>query len=518
MGLREKVRPPGMRGEAELAVAKNVSVNEGHAKQEADPREDRQESPGQRRSAAGTLYIQPYLNSTGVQGSGGWRKGEVLRMRMDRLPSFLQDSCVQQSSPKDLHLTGEETWVKEVEVCHIPVEEITCDDIKETEENATQPHEVVLRRPAHGLWLLGGRRALSMFVFPDDQRTQQGMRNNHQERFSRPHSVCMLAAANSCSLSPPASFPNSQGCPDVFQRCRTRRAELRVIDGIKPDMPPSFNLLPHTQEEPPIRRSLKSSGKPRPVSMTVLELKEYREELTSHTSTSSLPRPGFRWKWFGRQTQLKDEMAVQTSVRQKEPVVSKAEVPKTTFGSLRRTLSLRIRRNRNQAEQEDRTGRRRTSSIGEKSMQSAHPFSYLTGRTLAPTHEQDEEQGATQYIQFQTRGKLSVMEVPLRPAKLTQPTKQTPSEPSFWQLIANRFRKKEPLSGNRSEVCSESQTVGSHPPARNKKSDSVAIGTPPGTGFHKGQGKLCKMHKFRPTPWVCFVRRGPECSLESRTN
>ncbi|XP_056593779.1 arf-GAP with GTPase, ANK repeat and PH domain-containing protein 3 isoform X2 [Triplophysa dalaica] len=488
MGLQEKVRPPGMRGEAELAVAKNVRVNEGHAKQEADPREDRKESPGQRRSSAGTLYMQPYLNSTGVKGSGGWRKGEVLRMRMDRLPSFLQDSCVQQSSPKDLHLTGVETWVKEVEVCHIPVEEITCDDIKETEENATQPNEVVLRRPAHGLWLLGGRRALSMFVFPDDRRTQQGTRNNHQE---------------------------SQGCPDVFQRCRTRRAELRAIDGIKPDMPPSFNLLPHTQEEPPIRRSLKSSGKPRPVSMTVLELKEYREELTSHTSTSSLPRPGFRWKWFGRQTQLKDEMAVPTSARQKEPVVIKAEVPKTTFGSLRRTLSLRIRRNRNQAEQEDRTGRRRTSSIGEKSMQSAHPFSYLTGRTLAPTHEQDEEQGATQYIQFQTRGKLSVMEVPLRPAKLTQPTKQTPSERSFWQLIANRFRKKEPLSGNRSEICSESQMVGSHPPARNKKPDSVAIGTLPGTGFHKGQDSFVNSQEWTLSRSVPELKVGIVGNLSS---
>lgn len=495
------MRPPtqtGMRGEAELKVAKNVTEDEGHAKQEADPREDRQESPRQRRSAAGTLYRRLYLNGTGVQGSEGWRKGEVLRMRTDRLPSFLQDSCVQQSSAKDLHLTGEETWVKEV--CCIPVEEISCDDIGATQENVTQPNEVVLRRPAHGLRLLGGRRALSMFVFPDDRRTQEST-TNYQARFSRPRSVCMLA--NSCSLSPPASFPNSQGCPGVFQRCRTRRAELRAIDGLKPDMPPSFNLLPRTQEEPPIRRTLKSTGKPRPVSMTVLELKEHREELTSHTSTSSLPRPGFRWRWFGRQTQAKDEMVVQ-----KAPVVSKAEAPKTTFGSLRRSLSLRIRRNRNQPEQEDRTGRRRTSSIGEKSVQSAHPFSYLTGRTLAPTHEQDEEQGATQYIQYQTRGKVSVMEVPLRPAKLIQPTKQTQSEPSFWQLLASRFRRKEPSSGNRSEVCAESQAVGIHPPARKKKPDSVAIETPPGTGFRKGQGKLCNMHKFHPGS--DFVRRGPE--------
>nr|XP_055038381.1 arf-GAP with GTPase, ANK repeat and PH domain-containing protein 3 isoform X1 [Misgurnus anguillicaudatus] len=523
MGLQEEVQTlsqtegAGMRGEAELEASKNNVVKyEDDANQEADPRE----SPGQRRSAAGKLNRWLYLNGTGVQGSEGWRKGEVLRMRTDRLPSFLQDSCVRQSSAEDFDLTGDEktTWAKElrgagVEVCHIPVEEISCNDINATQQNATQPHVVVLRRPAHGLRLLGRRRTMSIFVFPDDNQRQT---NEHQERISRPYSVCMLAATNSSSLS----LPNNQDCPDVVRRCRTRRAELHAIDGLKADMPPSANLFPHSQEEPPpIRRSLRSRGRPRPVSMTVLELKERsgsREELKTHTSTTSLPRPSFRWRWFGRHTPEKEEVGAQTIVRQNEPVISKEEGPKRTFGSLRRSLSLRIKRNRNQPEQEDKTERRRTASIGEKSVPTAYPFSYLTGRTLAPTREQDEDHsGATQYIEYQTRGKVTVLEVPLRPAKLTQPTKQTQSEPSFWQLIASRFKRKDPLSSNRSEVCSESRAVGSQPLVRNTKPDSVAIETLAGIGLHKGQDSFVNSQEWTLSRSVPELKVGIVGNLSS---
>lgn len=133
-------------------------------------------------------------------------------------------------------------------------------------------------------------------------------------------------------------------------------------------------------------------------------------------------------------------------------------------------------------------------------MQTTRPFSYLTGRMLTPAREQDEDQGVTQYIQYQIQGKVAVLEVPLRPAKLTKPTKQLQPETSFWQLIASRFKRKDPLSSNKSELCTESQAVGSHPPARNKKPDSVAIETLAGIGLRKGQGKLCKMHNFIPHP------------------
>uniref|UniRef100_A0A8C1E1E4 Arf-GAP with GTPase, ANK repeat and PH domain-containing protein 3 n=1 Tax=Cyprinus carpio carpio TaxID=630221 RepID=A0A8C1E1E4_CYPCA len=424
-------------------------------------------------------------------------------MRTDRLPPLLQDSCVQQAAAEDFNLAVEDkAWIEELraDVCHIPIKELNCNVF--FVENATEPHVVVLRRPAHGLRLLGSRRALSMFVFPDDNRRHQTTATDHQDSSTRPRSDCMLAATNSNNDLLPTSTPSKQGCPDVVQRCRSRHAELHAIDSLKPDMPPSVNLFPHPLEEPPIHRTLKSKNKPRPVSMTVLELSKERsgsrDEFASHasTGTGSLPRPGFRWRWFGRQSTGKEVVVKQTKL--KEP--NKTEEPKTTFGSLRRSLSLRMRRNRNQPEQENRTERRRTSSIGEQSMQTTRPFSYLTGRMLTPAREQDEDQGATQYIQYQTRGKVAVLEVPLCPAKLTKPTKQLQPETSFWQLIASRFKRKDPLSSNKSELCTESQAVGSHPAVRNKKTDSVAIETLAGIGLRKGQGKLCKMHNFIPHP------------------
>ncbi|XP_016379437.1 arf-GAP with GTPase, ANK repeat and PH domain-containing protein 1-like [Sinocyclocheilus rhinocerous] len=527
MGLQEEVQtltPSGgaetRRGEAELGVVKNnvgEEEEDDDERQEADQREERRKSPGQRRSAVGKPNRWLYLSST---GNGGWRKGEVLRMRTDRLPLFLQDSCVQQASAEDFDLAGEEkAWTGElsVDVCHIPIKELSCNAV--FLENATEPHVAVLRRPAHGLRLLGSRRAVSMFVFPDDNRRHQNTATNHQGSSAKPHSDCMLAATNSNNNILPASTPNKQGCPNVIQRCRTRRVELRAIDGLKPDMPPSVNLFPHPLEEPPIRRTLKSKNKPRPVSMTVLELNKERigsrDELASHasTGTGSLPRPGFRWRWFGRQATGKEVVVKQTSTRLKEP--NKTEEPKTTFGSLRRSLSLRMRRNRNQLEQENRTEWRRTSSIGEQSMQTTRPFSYLTGRMLTPAHEQDEDQGATQYIQYQTRGKVAVLEVPLHPAKLTKPTKHLQPETSFWQLIASRFKRKDPLSSNKSELFTESQADGSHPPARNKKPDSVAIETLAGISFRKGQDSFVNSQEWTLSRSVPELKVGIVGNLSS---
>uniref|UniRef100_A0A673LIG4 Arf-GAP with GTPase, ANK repeat and PH domain-containing protein 3 n=1 Tax=Sinocyclocheilus rhinocerous TaxID=307959 RepID=A0A673LIG4_9TELE len=356
-----------------------------------------------------------------------------------------------------------------------------------------------------------------MFVFPDDNRRLQTTATDHQDSSTRPRSDCMLAATKSNNDLLPTSTPSKQGCPDVVQRCRIRHAELRAIDGLKPDMPPSVNLFPHPLEEPPIRRTLKSKNKPRPVSMTVLELNKERsgsrDELASHasTGTGSLPRPGFRWRWFGRQATGKEVVVKQTTL--KEP--NKTEEPKTTFGSLRRSLSLRMRRNRNQPEQENRTERRRTSSIGEQSMQTTRPFSYLTGRMLKPAREQDEDQGATQYIQYQTRGKVAVLEVPLRPAKLTKPTKQLQPETSFWQLIASRFKRKDPLSSNKSELCTESQAVGSHPPVKNKKPDSVAIETLTGIGLRRGQDSFVNSQEWTLSRSVPELKVGIVGNLSS---
>ncbi|XP_009295860.1 arf-GAP with GTPase, ANK repeat and PH domain-containing protein 3 isoform X1 [Danio rerio] len=519
MGLQEEVQtlmPSGRaekRGEDEfIAVKSNVGEEDDDNERQANQREERQESPGQRRSAAGKLNRWLYLSST---GNRGWRKGEVLGMRTDRLP-ILRDNCTQQSSAEHFDFAGVEKALElRTGVCHIPFKELICNAV--SVENATESHVVVLQRPAHGLRLLGSRRAMSMFVFPDNNRRQQTTSTNHQDSSTRPHSFCMLEATNSKQVILPTSASTNHGFPDVVQRCRTRRAELRAIDGLKPDMPPSASLLPLRLEEPPIRRTLKSRSKPRPVSMTVLELYKERsgsrDELASHTGTGSLPRPGFRWKWFGRQATGKEMGVTQISAKLKES--NKEEAPKKMFGSLRRSLSLRMRRNRNQPEHEDRTELRRTASIGEKSMQSTRPFSYLTGRTLAPACEQDEDQGATQYIQYQTQGKVAVLEVPLRPAKLTKPTKQMQPETSFWQLIASRFKRKEPLSSNKSELSTGSQAVGSHPPVRNKKPDSVAIETLAGIGFRKGQDSFVNSQEWTLSRSVPELKVGIVGNLSS---
>ncbi|XP_067291596.1 arf-GAP with GTPase, ANK repeat and PH domain-containing protein 3 isoform X1 [Pseudorasbora parva] len=522
MGLQEELQTLApskgaeRRVEAELGVVKNDVGEEDNdsGRQEADRREERRESLGQRRSAAGKLNWWLYLRST---GNGGWRKGEVLGMRTDRLPSFFQESCVQQASAEDFDLTGgEKAWTKDAsaDVCHIPIKELNFNDI--SLENATETHVAVLRRPAHGLRLLGSRRVVSMFVFPDDKRRLQTTTGN-RDRSTRPRSVCMLATTNYSNALLPTSTPNKQGYPDVVQR--TRRAELRAIDGLKPDMPPSVSLLPYSLEEPLIHRTSKSKIKPRPVSMTVLELNKERtgsrDELASYasTDTGSLPRPGFRWRWFGRQATGKEVAVTQTSTRLKEH--NKEEGQKRTFGSLRRSLSLRMRRNRIQLEQDDQTEWRRTASIGANSMQTTRPFSYLTGRTLTPACEQDEDQGATQYIQYQTRGKVAVLEVPLRPAKLTKPTKQLQPETSFWQLLANRFKRKDPLSSNKSELCTESQAVGSHPSVRNKKTDSVAIETLAGSGFRKGQDSFVNSQEWTLSRSVPELKVGIVGNLSS---
>ncbi|TRY60608.1 hypothetical protein DNTS_007567 [Danionella cerebrum] len=247
---------------------------------EVDQREVYSETLGQR-TGARNLNRWVHLSCT---ENRGWRKGAVLGMRTDLLPPFSFDSCVQKAAAENTAVE-ENTWTKQLcpADCHVPTAAF--------KDNTSDPHVVVLRKSSPGLRLLGSRKVMSMFVFPDGNLRQQTTAHL-QDGFKRPHSVCMLTSANS----------NHTSFPDVVQRCRTRRAELRAIDGLKSDMPPSTGLLPYRLEETPIRRTFKSRSKPRPVSMTVLELnKEHRASREEHampvsTYTGSLPRPEFRWK------------------------------------------------------------------------------------------------------------------------------------------------------------------------------------------------------------------------------
>lgn len=404
-------------------------------------------------------------------------------MRTDRFPALLQDTSKLRFSISDFDSASvrRTRWIKDFNTAPI----VGCIPEKEycNGEATTECPVVVLRRSAPGARHVGSsRKTVSMYGSLDEPQKQPITTVDHEHRSRRPHSVCMLAASQSSSVLMTNSSSAKTGNFDHLQQRRYRRA----IDGLKQDMPPSFRLPPYPQQEVLPRRPLPTTGRPRPVSMTVVELKEAsrsQDELANRTfsDAASLPRSSVRWRLFGRQTQDKEAATVSASTS------SKPDRPKKRFSSLRRSLSLRLKRNCNQPEQDVVRERTWTASARDDVARSNQPFSYLTGRTLSPAYEHNEDQKGKQLIEFQTRGKVSVIEVPLAPPKLTKSLKPASSEPNFWQLITSRFRRK----ANKSEACAESQLPGSDPPAWNKKTQPVTIETLKGIDFSKGQGKLC---------------------------
>lgn len=139
----------------------------------------------------------------------------------------------------------------------------------------------------------------------------------------------------------------------------------------------------------------------------------------------------------------------------------------------------------------------RTKSTSEETTMPPRPFSYLTGRML-PTSSEEIEDGGMQYIEYHSKGKVKVMEVPLCPTKLS--SKPVQEELSIWQLIANRFRRKEqPCSGKCESQLSQSTDTGQYPLDGNNKSQPVSIVTLAGIDSHKGQGKTFKFAEFIST-------------------
>lgn len=441
-------------------------------------------------------------SSTGLGGgSRRWRwrgrDDEQFGMKTDRFAKLLPENSVEQpsqsESSKGSRDTKEEAW-----------ESSFLSQVKDFEGNGSNVNpedpsnrpQVVLRRPLHNSHPLGSnsRRVVSMYGSLPETEQQRQQRNpgaSPPGRLHRPRSVCLLGNSNSGPFSSSAgqlsSTPVSSGVGVPLRR--SRRAELRAVDGLKAELPSAFCLPPFPKDGVPRRRTRSSGKQQRPVSMTVLELKErVGSQDVLAREAPSLSR-GFRWRLFGKPAQDREPVAPPAP-----PATSaaKPEAPKGTLSSLRRSLSLRIRRNRNKTDSEPEHGsdpRCRTRSFGQDALRSAQPFSYLTGRALSPAYEKDEDQGKMQYIQYQTRGKVKVMEVPIRPAKLTD--KRTPEEPSLWQLITNRFRRKNQPTGNKSELFAESQAAGTYPPVRLKKPPPVTIETlAASTGTSKVQGKL----------------------------
>jgi hypothetical protein len=213
--------------------------------------------------------------------------------------------------------------------------------------------------------------------------------------------------------------------------------------------------------------------------MTVLELKKKscEDEPGRRGEGADADAGGFfhfRWRLFGKAPpappppppEPQDNRDKQQDDRESNPPhrSDKMEAPpKKTLGSLRRSLSLRIRRSGRPREdagpgagagaETSRPAPGRDSSVPPR------PFSYLTGRTLPPRRNQGTQAavaaaaaaaaGGTQVIQYQRQGKVKVMEVPpFSPARLGSGSvgggpAAPQEEASIWQLIANRFRRKE---------------------------------------------------------------------------
>lgn len=354
----------------------------------------------------------------------------------------------------------------------------------------------VLRRPR----LDGapfGRRTVSMYG--DPVRQQEGSLTEQERPLRRPRSVCMLACPiQALSEAGPQQDSRREDSLDVTQQYRSRKAELRAVDGLKPAVPQRPSV-----PEGVIPRVHQRSWKPRPVSMTVLELRKRgsEDEIYGHTTSDGggFLKGGFRWRLFGKAPLDKEKENDKGKQANGDPKPSRSDPPKRTISSLRRSLSLRIKRNRPRdrvAEGSEGESKEcsRTKSMVEETPLPQRPFSYLTGRILPPPNEQGEE-GGIQYIQYHSMGKVKVMEVPLYPAKLS--SKPASEEPSLWQLIANRFRRKGQLSNSKCESQQpQSKDTGKYPLAENKKPQSVAIETLADTDFNKGQGKPCKIDAF----------------------
>ncbi|XP_036822785.1 arf-GAP with GTPase, ANK repeat and PH domain-containing protein 3 isoform X2 [Oncorhynchus mykiss] len=317
------------------------------------------------------------------------------------------------------------------------------------------PRAVLRRKPSQDSAAPDSRRVVSMYGAPAWQQRGSLSDQDRTDKPRRPRSVCMLGGPN---LNPALSQPGSHrshsqqssrrvatgsldGPP---QQCWTRRAELRAVDGLKPGVLPQRTVA----EEKVVPRVLQQTWKQRPVSMTMLELRKKasgsQDELDSHRGSQVRGLFG-RWRIFGRPAQDKEKDKEGARAPCSKPP-SRLDVPKKTLSSLRRSLSLRIRRNRTRGRVEisevTAEERSRTKSIGQETSLPSRPFSYLTGRSLQPPYERDND-GGMQNIQYHSQGKVKGMEVPLYPARLSSSTKPAHEEPSVWQLIASHFRRKE---------------------------------------------------------------------------
>ncbi|XP_068196184.1 arf-GAP with GTPase, ANK repeat and PH domain-containing protein 3 isoform X1 [Antennarius striatus] len=376
----------------------------------------------------------------------------------------------------------------------------------------------VLRRPHQDESLLG-RKTLSMYGISVKQ--QRDSQLDQDRLLRRPRSVCMLTSPGPVVLESRSLQPyRKAGISENEQQYRNRKAELRAVDGLN-YVVGQRPLVP-VDVSPRVRQR---SWRARPVSMTVLEIRKKGsdDELDSHRSSSNTSgdgkgffKGGFRWRLFGKTPQDNTKERESDKDAKSSPKFNKSDPPKSTLSSLRRSLSMRIRRSRPrekvfQGLNNESKECCRTKSISEETTMTPRPFCYLTGRVL-PSAEHTEDRGM-QYIQYHSKGKVKVMEVPLCPAKLS--SNAVREEPSLWQLIANRFRRKEQPFSGKCETQLQSKDKGHYPLTGTHKSLPVTIETLAGINSLKGQDSFVNSQEWTLSRSVPELKVGIVGNLSS---
>ncbi|XP_061696386.1 arf-GAP with GTPase, ANK repeat and PH domain-containing protein 3 isoform X1 [Syngnathoides biaculeatus] len=349
------------------------------------------------------------------------------------------------------------------------------------------------------------RRTMSMYGETVEQQSEL-----QPERLRRPRSVCMLSGPGPV-LVEQAKQNSLKRTTEVegSQLYRSRKAELRLVDGLNPVLgqraPGPAEVIPRVRH-----RSVKT----RPLSMTVLELRKRasdddvsrQQSQTGHDGGNFL-KGAFRWRLFGKSSPDKNKESDTEKTAKSSSKSINSDAPKSTLSSLRRSLSMRIRRTRPREKVSPGCDGAAKEPSQAKTAEPIPPqaFSYLTGRTLPSSGEQMEDRGM-QYIQYRSRGKVKVMEVPLCPTKLSKPAQE---EPSIWQLIANRFRRKE-----QPDKC-EWKDAGQRALTLSNKSLPVTIEALADTESYKGQDSFVNSQEWTLSRSVPELKVGIVGNLSS---
>uniref|UniRef100_A0A8C7YMY8 Arf-GAP with GTPase, ANK repeat and PH domain-containing protein 3 n=1 Tax=Oryzias sinensis TaxID=183150 RepID=A0A8C7YMY8_9TELE len=355
-----------------------------------------------------------------------------------------------------------------------------------------------------------GRRAKSMYGGPAEQ--QRHSTPEPEGRPRRPRSVCMLTGTRPApSEAPPQEGLKRPGICDNNHQCRSRKAELMAVDGLNPILA--------LQSLDPAKVSLRArqrTWKPRPLSMTVLEVrkKSSDDELDSQRMLSHTGGDGggflkgaFRWRFFGHSSDDRNKDKETDKGADSALKTPKPDPPRSTLSTLRRSFSLRMRKTRTHDKSNVGSDgeHRQAKSCAEEA--SSRPFSYLTGRALPASREELKDE--LQYIQYQRKGKAEVMEVPLCPSKLS--SRQCQKEPSLLQLLVNRFRRKEPCK------CESQlkQDRGQYSQPETNESPPITVETLADNDSHKGQDSFVNSQEWTLSRSVPELKVGIVGNLSS---